>query len=151
MSVCLSVYIRVCACLLVCLWPCMRCTFIKKYIILSIKQKNGITVYLCTHTFTHKANICLLLAKTNCELSVFFFSGKTKSYITKHKFRYDFAVRYSNYPTSTFCLVFIPLSLYFARWFWPDLMKGRHDHTTAVRVSLRSSGALHVVQLPAGG
>ena len=23
------------------------------------------------------------------------------------------------------------------RWFWPDLLNGRHDHTTAVRVSLR--------------
>ena len=53
-------------------------------------------------------------------------------------------------PTSTFCLVFIPLSLYFARWFWPDLMKGRHVHTTAVCVSLQWSGGLHVVLLPAG-
>ena len=33
---------------------------------------------------------------------------------------------------------------------WPDLMNGKHDHTTAVRVFLRSSGDLHVVQLPAG-
>ena len=37
-----------------------------------------------------------------------------------------------------------------ARWFWPDLMNGKHDHTTAVCVFLRSSGDLHVVQLPAG-
>ena len=36
------------------------------------------------------------------------------------------------------------------KWFWPDLMNGRHDHTTAVCVSLRSSGGLRVVQLPAG-
>ena len=41
-------------------------------------------------------------------------------------------------------------SLCLARWFWPNLMKGRHDHTTAVCVSLRSSGDLRVVQLPAG-
>ena len=32
---------------------------------------------------------------------------------------------------------------------WPDLMNGKHDHTTAVCVSLRSSGGLRVVQLPA--
>ena len=54
-------------------------------------------------------------------------------------------------PTSSFVrLVFFSLSLCLARWFWPDLMNGRHDHTTAVCVSLRSSGDLHVVQLPAG-
>ena len=34
--------------------------------------------------------------------------------------------------------------------FWPDLMNGKHDHTTAVCVSLQSSGDLRVVQLPAG-
>ena len=34
-------------------------------------------------------------------------------------------------PTSSsVCLVFFPLSLCLARWFWPDLMNGRHDHTT---------------------
>ena len=43
----------------------------------------------------------------------------------------------------------LPLSLCLARWFWQDLMNGRHDHTTAVCVSLRSSG-LRVVRLPAG-
>ena len=48
------------------------------------------------------------------------------------------------------CLFFFPLSLCLAKWFWPDLMNGRHDHTTAVCVSLRSSGGLRVVQLPAG-
>ena len=54
-------------------------------------------------------------------------------------------------PTSSsVCLVFFPLSLCLARWLWPDLMNRRHDHTTAVCVSLRSSGDLHVVQLPAG-
>ena len=54
-------------------------------------------------------------------------------------------------PTSSFVrLVFFPLSLCRARWFWPNLMNGRHDHTTAVCVSLRSSGDLHVVHLPAG-
>ena len=38
-------------------------------------------------------------------------------------------------PTSSsVCLVFFPLSLCLARWFWPDLMNGRHDHTTAVCV-----------------
>ena len=43
-----------------------------------------------------------------------------------------------------------PLPLCLARWFWPDLMKGKHNHATAVSVFLRSSGDLHVVQLPAG-
>ena len=32
------------------------------------------------------------------------------------------------------CLVFFPLSLCLARRFWPDLVNGRHDHTTAVCV-----------------
>ena len=33
-------------------------------------------------------------------------------------------------PTSSsVCFVFFPLSLCLARWFWPDLMNGRHDHT----------------------
>ena len=54
-------------------------------------------------------------------------------------------------PTSSsVCLVFFPLSLCLARWFWRDLMNGRHDHTTAVCVSLRWSGGLRVVRLPAG-
>ena len=51
-----------------------------------------------------------------------------------------------------FCCLpcFLPLSLCLARWFWPDLIKGRHDHTTAVCVSLQWPGGLCVVQLPAG-
>ena len=54
-------------------------------------------------------------------------------------------------PTSSsLCLVFFPLSLCLARWFWPDLMNRRHDHTTVVCISLRWSGGLRVVQLPAG-
>ena len=54
-------------------------------------------------------------------------------------------------PTSSsVCLVFFPLSLCLARWFWPDLMNGKRDHTTAVCVSLWSSGGLRVVLLPAG-
>ena len=54
-------------------------------------------------------------------------------------------------PTSSsVCLVFFPLSLCLAKQFWPDLMNGRHVHTTAVCVSLRWSGGLPVVQLPAG-
>ena len=54
-------------------------------------------------------------------------------------------------PTSpSVCLVFFPLSLCFARWFWPDLMNGKHDHTTSVCVYLQLSGGFHVVQLPAG-
>ena len=54
-------------------------------------------------------------------------------------------------PTSSsVCLVFFSLSLCLARWFWPDLMNGRHGHTTAVCISLRRSGGLCVVQLPAG-
>ena len=52
--------------------------------------------------------------------------------------------------SSSVCLVFFPLSLCLARWFWPDLMNGKHDHTIAVCISLWSSGDLRVVQLPAG-
>ena len=38
-------------------------------------------------------------------------------------------------PTSSSaCLDFFPLSLRLVRWFWPDLMNGKHDHTTAVCV-----------------
>ena len=55
-------------------------------------------------------------------------------------------------PTSSsVCLVFFALSLCLAIWFWPDLMNGNHDHTTAVCVSLRWSGGLRVVRLPAAG
>ena len=40
-------------------------------------------------------------------------------------------------PTaSSVCRVFFPLSLCLARWFWPSLMNGKHDRTTAVCVSL---------------
>ena len=54
-------------------------------------------------------------------------------------------------PTSSSAyLVFFPHSLCRARWFWPDLMNERHDHTAAVCVSLQWSGGLCVVQLPAG-
>ena len=53
------------------------------------------------------------------------------------------------FTSSSVCLVFFPLSLCLARWFWPDLMNGRHDHTTAVCVSLRRSG-LRVVRVSAG-
>ena len=43
-------------------------------------------------------------------------------------------------PTSSsVCHVFFLLSLCSARWFWPDLINRRHDHTTAVCVSLLSS------------
>ena len=53
-------------------------------------------------------------------------------------------------PTSSsVCLVFFSLSLCLARWFWPDLMNGKHDHTTTVCVFLQWSG-LRVVQMPAG-
>ena len=44
----------------------------------------------------------------------------------------------------------LPLSLCLARSFWPNMKSGRYDHTTAVCVSLRWSGGLRVVQLPAG-
>ena len=44
-------------------------------------------------------------------------------------------------PTSSsVCLVFFPLSLCLARWFWPDLINRKHDNTTAVCVSLWLSG-----------
>ena len=50
-------------------------------------------------------------------------------------------------PTSSsVCLVFFPLSLCLARWFWPDLMNRRHVHTTAVCVSLRWSEGYSVVR-----
>ena len=48
------------------------------------------------------------------------------------------------------CLAFFHLSLCLARWFWPDLMNGRHVHTTSVCISLTRSGDLRVVRLPAG-
>ena len=54
-------------------------------------------------------------------------------------------------PTSSsICLVFFPLSLCLARWFWPGLMNRRHVHTTAVCIPSQWSGGLHVVWLPAG-
>ena len=46
-------------------------------------------------------------------------------------------VVFPHLPLSALSVVFFHLSLYLARWFWPDLMNGRHDHTTAVCVSLR--------------
>ena len=53
-------------------------------------------------------------------------------------------------PTSSSVfLVFFPLSLCLAKWVWPDLINGRHIHTTAVCVSLRWSGGLSVVRLVA--
>ena len=52
--------------------------------------------------------------------------------------------------SSSVCLVFFPLSLCPARWFWPDLINGRNGHTTAVCVSLRWSVGLRAVRLPAG-
>ena len=74
----------------------------------------------------------------------------------------DFVISFQHFPvfstalwcclptSSCACLVFFLLSLCFARWFWADLMNERHDHTTAACVSLRWSGGLRVVQLPAG-
>ena len=54
-------------------------------------------------------------------------------------------------PTSSFVhLVFFSLTLCLARLFWPDLMNRRHDHSTAVYVSLPWSGGLRVVWSPAG-
>ena len=41
--------------------------------------------------------------------------------------------------SSSVCLVFFPLSLCLARLFWPDLLNGRHDHTTAVFTIVRRS------------
>ena len=51
--------------------------------------------------------------------------------------------------SSSVCLVFFLLALCLARWFWPDLLNGRHVYTTAVCVSLWWWG-LCVVQLPVG-
>ena len=53
-------------------------------------------------------------------------------------------------PTSSsVCLVFFPI-LCLASWFWPDLMNGRHVHTTSVCVSSRWPVGLRVVRLPVG-
>ena len=61
------------------------------------------------------------------------------------------SIPWSCLPTSSsLCLVFFPLSLCLIRRFWPDLMNGRHDHITALCISLRRSEGLHVVRLPAG-
>ena len=38
--------------------------------------------------------------------------------------------------SSSVWLVFFPLSLSLVRWFWPDLMNGRHVQTTSVCISL---------------
>ena len=63
----------------------------------------------------------------------------------------DLSISWCCPPTScSICLVFFPLLLCLARWFWPDLMNGRHDHITAVCASLRWSGCLRAVRLPAG-
>ena len=63
----------------------------------------------------------------------------------------DLSIPWCCLPTSSsVCVVFFPLSQCLTRWFWPDLMNGRHVHTTAVCVSLRWSGGLRVVRLPAG-
>ena len=48
---------------------------------------------------------------------------------------------YCRPTSSSVCLVFFLFSLCLTRWFWPDLMNGKHDHTT---------WGLSVVQLPAG-
>ena len=46
-------------------------------------------------------------------------------------------------PTSSsVCLVFFPLSLCLARWFWPDLMNGGHVHTTAKCNNFLSAGTV---------
>ena len=48
-------------------------------------------------------------------------------------------------PTSfSVCLVFFPLSLCLARWFGPDLMNGRHVHTSSVSISLNEPGRLKI-------
>ena len=52
--------------------------------------------------------------------------------------------------SSSVCLVFFPLLLWLAKWFWPDLMNGKYDHIAAMCVSLPWSGGLRVVRLPAG-
>ena len=56
----------------------------------------------------------------------------------------------TSHLSSPVCLVFLSVSLCLARWFWPDLTNGRHDHTTAVCVSLQWSGSLYVARLPPG-
>ena len=54
-------------------------------------------------------------------------------------------------PRLFFCLLCLLRSFtVLARWFWPDLMNGRHVRITSVCISLQWLGGLHVVQLPAG-
>ena len=57
------------------------------------------------------------------------------------------SIPWCSVPTSSsVCLVFFPLSLYLARWFRPDLMNGRHDHTNCslhlITMVRRSSSGL---------
>ena len=51
-----------------------------------------------------------------------------------------------------FCLpcLLLPFTLRCKMVFWPDLMNGRHVHTTAVCISSQWSGGLHMVRLPDG-
>ena len=47
------------------------------------------------------------------------------------------------HPTpSSVCLFFFPLSLCLERWYWSDLMNGRHDDTSAVCVRRSSCGPI---------
>ena len=51
----------------------------------------------------------------------------------------DLSIPWCCLPTSSIvCLVFFPLSLCLARWFWPDLMNGKQDHTTAVAYAMKN-------------
>ena len=45
-------------------------------------------------------------------------------------------------PLPLSALPSFPFHCAFARWFWPDLMNGRHDHTTAVCVPVQWSGGV---------
>ena len=63
--------------------------------------------------------------------------GTTDDFITSFLHFLLFSTALWDFANSR--LVFFPLSLCLARWFWPDLINGRHDHTTAVSVSLRWS------------
>ena len=68
----------------------------------------------------------------------------------------DLSISWCCLPSSSsVCLVFFPLSLCLARWFWPDLMNGRHNHTLqgkgqvlwTVREGIRRSCPPRVSQL----
>ena len=117
------------------------------------RQKNGENVQLWTLLFTFTFFIHLSLGRlggwsTTDHFTIIFLCSPLPFGTW---WTLGLSIPWCCLPTSfSVRLFFFPLSLCLARWFWPNLMNGRHDHTTSVCISLRWSGCLHVVQLPAG-